>query len=37
MQPAAVEAVHSWEYRPYLLNGEPVQMHTTIRVEFDPY
>ncbi|MGA2252825.1 energy transducer TonB [Terracidiphilus sp.] len=37
LQPAAVEAVHSWEYRPYLLNGEPVQMHTTIRVEFDPY
>lgn len=37
LQPAAVQAVHSWEYRPYLLNGEPVQMHTTIRVEFDPY
>jgi TonB family protein len=37
LQPSAVEAVHSWQYRPYLLNGEPVQVHTTIRVEFDPY
>jgi TonB family protein len=37
LQPAAVEAVHSWQYRPFLLNGEPVQAHTTIHVEFDPF
>jgi periplasmic protein TonB len=33
--PAALEAVRKWRYRPYLLNGEPVEVETTIRVNFE--
>jgi periplasmic protein TonB len=32
--PAAMEAVKKWRYRPYLLNGEPVEVETTITVNF---
>jgi len=32
--PAAIEAVKQWHYRPYLLNGEPVDVETTILVSF---
>lgn len=32
--PAAMEAVEQWRYRPYLLNGEPVEVETTITVTF---
>lgn len=32
--PAAVEAVRQWRYRPYLLNTEPVEVDTTIQVNF---
>ena len=32
--PAAMEAVKQWHYRPYLLNGEPVDVETTICVTF---
>ncbi len=32
--PAAVEAVKQWRYRPYLLNGQPVEVETTITVIF---
>ena len=28
--PAAVEAVRKWKYRPYLLNGEPIEVDTTV-------
>jgi TonB family protein len=31
---AAMDAVHQWEYKPMLLNGEPVQVDTTISVVF---
>ena len=31
---AAMEAVEQWRYRPYLLNGEPVAVETTVRVVF---
>lgn len=31
---AAVEAVKRWRYRPYLLNGEPVEVETEITVNF---
>jgi len=31
---AALDAVRTWTYRPYLLNGEPVEVHTTINVVF---
>ena len=32
--PAALDAVRQWRYRPYLLNGEPVEVETTITVTF---
>ena len=32
--PAAIEAVRQWRYRPFLLNGEPVEVETTITVTF---
>jgi periplasmic protein TonB len=31
---AAVEAVRQWRYRPYLLNGEPVEVETQVTVNF---
>lgn len=31
---AAKDAVSRWRYRPYLLNGEPVEVETTINVNF---
>jgi protein TonB len=35
LQQAAMDAVRSWRYRPYLLNGEPVEVETTINVVFN--
>jgi periplasmic protein TonB len=32
--PAAVDAVSQWRYRPYILNGEPVEVETQITVNF---
>jgi protein TonB len=32
--PAAIAAVKQWRYRPYLLNGEPIEVETTITVKF---
>ncbi len=32
--PPAIEAVKQWRYRPYLLNGQPVEVETTITVIF---
>lgn len=32
--PAVIEAVKQWRYRPYLLNGGPVEVETTITVTF---
>jgi TonB family protein len=31
---AAVDAVNKWEYRPYLLNGQPVEIETQITIIF---
>ena len=31
---AAVEAVQQWRYRPYILNGQPVEVETQITVNF---
>jgi len=31
---AAVEAVRQWRYRPYELNGEPVEVETEVKVNF---
>jgi protein TonB len=33
--PAAIKAVQQWRYRPYLLDGEPVEVETTITVVFE--
>ena len=32
--PAAIEAVKQWKYKPYILNGEPVEVDTQITVNF---
>ena len=32
--PAAIDAVKQWRYRPYLLNGEPVEVETYITATF---
>ncbi|HXR38622.1 MAG TPA: energy transducer TonB [Terracidiphilus sp.] len=34
LQQAALEAVSQWRYRPYLLNGDPVEVETTVNVIF---
>jgi protein TonB len=31
---AALHAVRQWRYRPYLLNGEPIEVETDITVKF---
>ncbi len=31
---SALDAVRQWTYRPYLLNGEPVEVDTTITVNY---
>jgi protein TonB len=33
--PAAIAAVKQWRYKPYLLNGQPVEVETTITVIFN--
>ena len=33
--PAAMDAVKQWRYKPYVLNGEPVLVQTTINVNFE--
>ena len=35
LQSAALDAVKNWKYRPYLLNGEPTEVDTTIMVNFN--
>ena len=34
LAPAAIEAVKQWKYKPYLLNGEPVEVETQVQVNF---
>jgi TonB family protein len=34
--PAAVDAVKWWRFQPYRLNGTPVEVETTVAVEFRP-
>jgi protein TonB len=31
---AAIAAVRQWRYRPYVLNGEPVEVETQVTVNF---
>jgi outer membrane biosynthesis protein TonB len=32
--PAAIAAIKNWKYRPFLLNGEPVEVETTVDLKF---
>jgi protein TonB len=34
LQQAAIDAVKSWRYKPYQLNGQPVEVETTVNVIF---
>ena len=34
LQQAAIDAVKTWVYRPYLLDGQPVEVETTVEVVF---
>lgn len=34
LQQAALDAIRTWRYRPYLLNGQPVAVNTTINIIF---
>jgi len=31
---AAIEAVKQWQYKPYLLNGQPTEVETTVQLNF---
>jgi periplasmic protein TonB len=31
---AAIDAVSQWRYRPYILNGDPVEVETQVTVNF---
>jgi protein TonB len=34
LTPSALNAVRQWRYRPYVLNGEPVEVETEVTVNF---
>jgi protein TonB len=34
LQQAALDAVKTWRYKPYLLNNDPVEVETTVNVIF---
>lgn len=34
LRPAALDAVKQWRYRPYMLNGQPVEVETAVEVTF---
>jgi TonB family protein len=33
---SAMDAVRTWKYKPYLVNGEPMEVRTTVNVVFQP-
>lgn len=33
---AAIDAVKQWKYKPFVLNGDPIEMDTTVTVRFRP-
>jgi TonB family protein len=34
LAPAAIEAVRQWKYKPYFVKGKPVEMETTVTVNY---
>jgi protein TonB len=34
LQKSALDAVHQWRWQPYLLNGQPIDVETTITVVY---
>ncbi len=34
LQPSALDAVRQWKYKPFLLNGDPIEVETTINVNY---
>ena len=32
---SALDAVRQWKYKPYILNGEPVEVDTTVTVNYN--
>lgn len=34
LSPAAIETVKKWEFKPYLLQGEPVEVETSVTINF---
>jgi protein TonB len=34
LAPAAIDAVKQWKYKPYLLNGNPVEVETQFQLNF---
>ena len=34
LNPSAVDAVKQWGYKPFLLNGDPVEVESIVRVPF---
>jgi protein TonB len=34
LAPAAIEAVKQWRYKPFVLNGQPLEVETTVTVNF---
>ena len=34
LAPAALDAVRQWRYKPYFLDGEPVEIQTQITIKF---
>jgi TonB family protein len=35
LRASAIDAVRTWRYKPYLLNGEPTAVETTININFN--
>ena len=34
LQQSSLDAVRQWTYKPYLLNGDPIEVKTTVNVVF---
>jgi protein TonB len=34
LRQSALDAVKTWQYKPYMLNGQPVEVETTVNVVF---